>query len=232
MQEITSKKLNKILSSEKMEAYNFRNKGASDKELYAHYLWNIQLSEALYPLLQGVEIALRNGICNAIMIKYNLNFYDFCNNNLQLKEQNKVNSIKKEFIKIKKVFSNGNLIESLSFGFWTALFDARYEHNHILWPHLLKSTFPHAKNSLCKRKEISKKLNKIRRLRNRIFHHGSIWHWKDLEIQHELIIETLKWLSPEFQLLILEIDRFSEVYKNGYLNCLKSVNTLNGNKND
>ncbi len=229
MQKKLKEKLEKVLSEEKMNAYHNRKGGSTDKEIYAHYLWNIQLSEALYPLLQTIEVALRNNICNSIFKKYNLHLCDFSNDYLLASEKYKIDNIKNYIIKEKGKYTQGQIIESLNFGFWTALFDRRYEHSHILWPHLLKGTFPAALHYLRNRKEISKRLNKIRRLRNRIFHHGSIWHWRDLEDQHKLMIEILKWLSPGLQTLIVKTDRFQDVYNNGYATCLKNIEDLNNN---
>lgn len=48
------------LPSVRLEAY--RPVGASDLEMMVNYLWNIELSEALYPCLQSFEVALRNSI--------------------------------------------------------------------------------------------------------------------------------------------------------------------------
>jgi hypothetical protein len=38
-------------------------------------------------------------------------------------------------------------------------------------------------------------LNRIRFLRNRIFHHEPIWHWKDLGQQHKKIPQLLEYVE-------------------------------------
>jgi len=213
MQEEFKKNLEKVLSEEKMNAYRSRRNNSSDEEVYAHFLWNIQLGEALYPSLQALEIALRNRLCNAITDHYEGEFHEVAHIFLDRKELDKLQKAEEECERQEQTVTQGLIIETLNFGFWTSLFDVRY---NLLWHKLIKSVIPYADKYSRTRAEMSKRLNKIRRLRNRIFHHGSIWHWGDLVEQHALILKTLKWLSPELESMITQIDRFSEVYNNGY----------------
>ncbi len=230
MQEEFKKNLEKVLSEEKMNAYRSRrNNSSSDDEVYAHFLWNIQLGEALYPSLQALEVALRNQLCQGINSKFGGVFHEVAYIFLDQKESKKLEAAKRELEKQRKTITQGLIIETLNFGFWTALFDRRYEHRQVLWPSLIKTVIPYASKYLRTRQEMSQRLNKIRRLRNRVFHHGSIWHWRDLENQHKLILEILKWLSPELQTLIVKTDRFQDVYNNGYATCLKNIEDLNNN---
>lgn len=48
------------LARERLIAY--RPPGGADEDALATYLWNAALSEAFYPALQGVEVALRNAV--------------------------------------------------------------------------------------------------------------------------------------------------------------------------
>jgi hypothetical protein len=59
------------------------------------------------------------------------------------------------------------------------------------------------------------RLTRIRKLRNRVFHHERILHWTDLERQHSAMVETLAWISPEIQSLAPLVDRFPQVYALG-----------------
>jgi len=86
---------------------------------------------------------------------------------------------------------------SRSLGFWTALFDVRYENTRILWPRLFgQKIFAHAPRSKRSRKALSPLFNRMRLLRNRAFHHEPIWHWKDLQDQHALALDLIGWMSP------------------------------------
>lgn len=55
----------------------------------------------------------------------------------------------------------------------------------------------------------------IRRLRNRVFHHEPVWHLRDLEEQHQRILETIGWISPAMPEMTRLIDRFDSVYTRG-----------------
>ena len=109
--------------------------------------------------------------------------------------------------------SAGDLVSRLSFGFWSSLFKGQYE--RILWTRLLPDVFPHAPRRQRARKEISKRVDRIRRLRNRVFHHEPIWHLQDLEQQHQQILETIGWISPAMLAMTRLLDRFPSVYTRG-----------------
>ena len=49
----------------------------------------------------------------------------------------------------------------------------------------------------------------LRELRNRVFHHERILHWKDLDVRHAAMLETIGWISPELEELTLKLDRFT-----------------------
>ncbi|HKK10318.1 MAG TPA: hypothetical protein VJ939_05745, partial [Bacteroidales bacterium] len=68
----------------------------------------------------------------------------------------------------KKAIATGRVIAELSFGFWTSLFDSRFE--KTLWKNL-RLAFPNCPKHIRQRKTMSSKFNGIRKLRNRIFHH-------------------------------------------------------------
>ncbi len=226
MQSDIYENLEEALSEEKLNAYRDRKTGCSEREIFAHLLWNIQLSESLYPGLQALEVALRNRLCQAVEIKFGGEFHLVAHKFLAEREMESLNMAEDELQKLNKAVTKGLIIEELKFGFWTSLFDKRYEHNSVLWPSLLKETLPRAPKYSRTRQELSRRLNKIRQLRNKIFHHCSIWHWKDLPEQHFMLFETIGWLSPEIKEMIISIDRFPDIYKNGYFICLDYMQKL------
>ena len=87
-------------------------------------------------------------------------------------------------------------------------------------------TFPHAPRHIRKRKGIRARLDHIRVLRNRVFHHEPIWHLPDLEERHRQILETIGWISPAMMTMTRMLDRFDSVYTRGsenYANELESI---------
>lgn len=176
------------------------------------YYWNIQLSQSLYPTLEALEIVLRNALHRALSELFKTkNWFDF--GFLHPKEQAVINQCKRSLIKQKKQIEPDRMIAELRFGFWTSLFDLRYEHRQILWPKLLPLVFRHIPKSFKTRHYLSKQLNYVRHLRNRVFHYEPIWYWHNLAEQHENIINLLKWLSPAAYEYILSLDHFQSFYK-------------------
>ena len=71
-------------------------------------------------------------------------------------------------------------------------------------------------NTLRTRKTLSKRFNRIRHLRNRVFHHEPVWYWQDLAQQHQEILEAIAWIEPALKDLVMTVDRFPETYQLGY----------------
>lgn len=65
------------------------------------------------------------------------------------------------------------------------------------------------------RHTLSSRLNQIRELRNRVFHHERISGYTDLPQRHSAIVEALGWVSVECSQLLKCHDRFQEVYGAG-----------------
>ena len=45
---------------------SYRPQGGSDLDMTIHYLWNVVLSEALFPSFAALEVTLRNSIHHAL----------------------------------------------------------------------------------------------------------------------------------------------------------------------
>src|SRR5207237_994804 len=152
-------------------------------------------SQALYPALQILEITLRNSLHKAITELFQSEKW-FELPFLHTHEKAKINKAKNNLAEKKKTFTTGRLVAELSFGFWVSLFDIRYEHDQTLWPKIIKPAFPFLPKGQRSRHFLSRELNRIKNLRNRVFHYEPIWHWKDLQIQHSSIIRLTRSLSP------------------------------------
>lgn len=111
-----------------------------------------------------------------------------------------------------KALTPGYMISELKFGFWTTLFDAHYDK---LWHKIIQPVFPNMPNRIRTRREVSRRINSVRHLRNSVSHLHSIWHWRDLKNRHSEIYELLDWIEPEFGRFIRRQDRFLAVLANG-----------------
>jgi hypothetical protein len=207
--------LKHAIADARLNAY-CRANDANELDAIARYLWNIALSEALYPPLQMLEVTLRNSLHAAISDRAGGNlWFDQQPPILHQMELEKVAAAKAELQKERKPLEEGRIIAELNFGFWTSLFDRRYE--QALWPALLKPVFPYMPRRIRTRWELSTRLNRIRKLRNRIFHHESILNWQNpaLVPQHAEILEIIAWMNPTMRETTLLIDRFLSVYTAG-----------------
>lgn len=209
------------LSLERFAEY--RKTAADDSEALARYTWNTRLCEALYPSLHYFEVALRNNLHSAISTRFPSGpwsdvqcWMDLTNPVLDEIERRAVNRAKGVLRDQGKPLEIGRMVAELNFGFWTSLLDVRYERSNVFWPHLLRPTFPRMPKTDRKRRIVSARINSIRLLRNRVSHHEPIWHWRDLKSQHDGILEALSWISSDLALLLRTIDRFEEVFHEGW----------------
>ncbi|GAB0151615.1 hypothetical protein [Marinobacterium sp. BA1] len=202
------------LSPQRLGPYLNHSKGDRLQAL-AQYHWNLQLSEALYPLLHLNEVVFRNALHNALTIEFETENW-FQGLWLHSREQQAINKVLSELHKRKQAPTADRVIAELTFGFWCSLCDSRYEHKQILWPKLLKhAPLKQLPKRQRQRKEISRAVNRLRQLRNRVFHHEPIWHWRDLPQRHTDAGELLTWLNPEIATLLQHSDRFTTIYRQG-----------------
>ncbi|KTD56767.1 Abi-like protein [Legionella santicrucis] len=204
-----------IFSQERLDGYlNHTSCNNSKADALIAYSWNLELSQVLYPGLQILEISLRNSLHHAISSHFDTEYW-FDLTFLHAREQKQIIQVKDDLKKVNKTIEASRVVAELSFGFWTSLFDVRYEHNQILWPKLLKPTFQYLPKGQRTRAFLSRELNRIRFLRNRIFHHEPIWHWKDLAEQHQQLLNLTTGLSPAASQYLKIFDQFSIVFKEG-----------------
>ncbi len=213
MQDDLFSQLCRIVSPERLSSY-CKTEGEDGNLVIATYLWNLALSESLYPSLQSLEIALRNSMNLAITAAFGDAWW-FAESSSVLDQRDwaQVAESKSRLQRDGKPVEAGRVVAELSFGFWTSLLDRRYE--QVFWPQLLKSVFPHMPRRIRTRKEAGRRLNQLRRLRNRVFHYQPIWHWKDLVDQHTLIIEFIGWIDPTLRDITVPVDRFVDIHGRG-----------------
>lgn len=216
-------KIKKTLSKDRLNGYfnqvkKITKAPCSLKDAYVYYSWNTLLSESLYSSLQALEVALRNSINNAA----NNHFHkDWLTDPKLIRayEMNYVNNAIQSLQRKNKHVDTGRIIAELNFGFWTSLFKRTYE--HTFWHPLLKVVFPHAPRKLRNRQYFSARLNKIRDLRNRVYHYEPIWYYH-LEKWHDEFVQILGWMEPAMVELLEPVDRFPECIKKTTFNSLKT----------
>ena len=177
------------ISAERLHPYIIRAGGSRVKAILL-YERNVALSEALYGVTQGIEIALRNVLHSRLSSSpYGPMWFDAAP--LESPQAAMVIEAKAKLSRDGRGLTPGALVAELSFGFWTALLAKSYE--KLLWvPHLHKA-FPHAVNK--SRFDIHEQLAEIRLLRNRIAHYEPILKL-DLPKYYARTLKALEWICP------------------------------------
>lgn len=187
--------IDKIISAERFAPYMQYHRNNTQKAMI-HYKANIFISEAFYPLLSILEVGLRNSINYQLTRKFKDEAWYENPEFIKLASQfqkDRISEAKNDLRLEKKDLSPGKIIASLSFGFWTSLFDKRFQGS--LWKNL-RLAFPLCPKPIRQRQVISSTLNTIRKLRNRIFHHEAIaWNLSVINSCKEEILKAINWLD-------------------------------------
>jgi len=222
--------MHNAFSTERLGAY-FTHADTDDLiEALRLYRWNLALSQSFYPLLQNIEIALRNNLNHALTLQYKLDIdahgalYLKINPDdsqlhrswlelpglLEYRERIKVQQSADYIFKKQHPVTAGKVVANLNFGFWTKLFDSKYEKK--IWHKVVKEVFPFAPATMRTRKKMAIRFNRFMNLRNRVFHHEPIFNKPNLKQIHDELLETLEWMQPKLANLTKDIDNFQVVY--------------------
>ncbi len=188
--EYTDETINAIersLSSERLARYINAAQGNKKRALQL-YERNTALSEALYGVIQGFEIALRNALHDTLRRDLGRDdWYDFVE--LEEAQLQSIQTAKDSILNWGKAVTPGRVVAELTLGFWVQLTSGKYE--KTLWVKHLYRAFPIKLN----RKDLFKRSDSIKKLRNRIAHHEPVL-FRDLKRDYAGIIEAIKWICP------------------------------------
>lgn len=206
-------------SIERLKSFVLSNEDTID-DVISRYKRNLRISLALYPELSTLEIILRNAIDVALRMHYSETWIeDELQNNTLLDVQdfsilqNAYQTTMKECKSSSKTLTTGKIIANLNFGFWTNLCTKKY--NSKIWNKkgIFKSVFTNYPSKKPDVWLISKKLNAIRKLRNRIFHYEQIFKYpeKTLNLYNELL-EVMSYLPKDELKILADISLFKDTY--------------------
>src|SRR5271166_4021124 len=164
--------IEKYLSSERLAAYFALAKG-DRKFAIQLYARNTELSEALYGVIQGFEVTLRNSIHN-LMVKETGkdNWYEQIA--LEQPELDALQEAREKIASRGKAITPGRMVAELTFGFWVRLTASIYEKS--IWVKHLHKIFPIRLD----RRRLFERLDSTKQLRNRIAHQERIIGRRDL----------------------------------------------------
>lgn len=224
--EITEKQIEnfiKIVSKDRLDSYKLLESDSYGL-LLARYIFNIKISEAFYPILSALEIALRNNVYNAVC---NIKGKDWLINEINsqsILSINERNLLIESYNKLSKkhygkTITESGLIAELTFGFWVNLCKKSYKNS--LWDkqNFFGNVFPDFDNYFTsptwdKTKVIFPELKNILILRNRIFHHEIIINNKNgIKNMYDKAERVLYSLSTDYADLFKDSFRFKEIIK-------------------
>ena len=203
--------LEKHFSSARLGRYRASCDG--DKEIATRaYVSNLLLAEAMMPLLNVLEIALRNCMHNRLALLYERAdwWHDWIGRPVFDWQIREVNNAKAKLLRRAEVATPDKIVAELAFGFWSSLLNAQFQ--GILWKEL-RLVFPRCPKQKRQRHTISAALNQVRSLRNRVFHHEQLlWLTPTLIALHARGMEVVGWLDPSLQNWLAQLDRLPAVW--------------------
>lgn len=241
MRNINHANLEPYISAARLNTYSSFFAPSSQVELFGCYLWNKEIAASFLPILQVLEVSLRNSIHNEARAILGSHWFDNITTKPNLKPaqtrqvlklkrtvDNTRNSIKRELgISKHGTVPADKIVANMTFGFWTTLLSPAFEvnrHPRALWPALLRPVFSNAPKGARKRDIIHQNLITVKTFRNKAFHHEPIWNIgrpsnlqdainKLLETR-DLILEMTYWISKE---------SYELVEKAGYSNAIQRI---------
>lgn len=200
------------LASERLDAY--RQDGVVPAVALGRYLWNMALCEAMYSPLQIVEIALRNAIHGRLIERFRTDRWYDDMVSFPPWQQQQVFDARQKLRSYGRACMPGRIVAELHFGFWTGFFNKSHAGTGL--GHALAcQVFVCAPRRERDMKKLDVRLNRIRDLRNRVFHHERIIHWVDLDAQHSGLLEIIGWINPPLNELARVLDRYAAIRQAG-----------------
>ena len=196
-----------LFSSNRLSSYKY-DINDTDSIALERYLFNIEVSKSLYPLLSILEISLR---IQKDWLMQELN----SQNILQTGEFNKLQDAKQKLLKKgHKNFTKDDLIAELSLGFWIHLCTKRYK--TALWHkqgffRIVFADYPNF-SEFDKLSKVFPILQIMLKLRNRVFHHEIIInHPYGINNCYKDLRRLLSYISKDSLLYLDKICDFNKV---------------------
>ena len=197
--------LKRYISLDRLAAYTAYARGDQWVAIRL-YERNTQISEALYGVVQCLEVTLRNAIHDCLVRKLGrTDWYEVFP--FEPSERRTIEGAKSEILRRSTSAIPGRIIAELVFGFWVKMFSNNYD--KTLWVPYLHTLFPPAFNN--ERSSIYVRLKDLKTLKNRIAHHERITCGRrNPERDYSQIPEAIGWINPTVQEWIASTNCFQE----------------------
>jgi len=179
--------------------------GRGQPEAARLYVWNIAASSAMWGDFAVLEVCLRNAMHHGLS-RYAAREDWWQSVGLHPEDRAKVNdAIRSATVKKGAPPTSDDVVSELMLGFWVGLLANKYHQR--LWVPALSGAFPHL---LTTRRELHRKLERLRRLRNRLAHHEKVFN-RNLGDDHKLAFAVLSAIHPAAESLVKQASRLPAV---------------------
>ena len=191
----------RVLSPQRIGRYLPAARG--DKQLaFRLYLWNLRLCEAFYVPCHFCEVAIRNGLHEALKARFGSVDWHLDQKVLaRLPERQKV-ELTDVIRRARAEHGDGatihHLISQLPLGFWTGFLSRSYR--NLIWRNGVQLAFPLASVRET-HQTAAERVQQFRKWRNRIFHHNAIFD-KGPTAELQNIDVLIGWRCKETQWLV------------------------------
>lgn len=183
------------------------------------YVWNIEVSAAFWGPISGVEIAFRNTIHQALAAHFGRPDW-WHDPSMDKRDVAKAHEEEFRLRRQRTRITNAapltadDVVAALSFGFWSSIVDGpsnAFEQNRH-WHTCLRHAFPnwHYRPGTKGRKDFVRRVERLRKFRNRVAHHEPL-HDRDLAGDHDKLIAMAGFIDHDLGRFIDSHSRVPDV---------------------
>lgn len=195
-----------IISQERLTKYMTAAGGDAEFSLRL-YGWNIQISEAFFPVLSAAEVCLRNTVSARLIQVYGHRWWENTQFHALIGSKGKAIVLRtRNRLSRSGPVTSGGMIAELSFGFWVQML--RPENVATIWTpiHTFFADLPDEVTY----DQFYNRCGEVAKFRNRIFHHEPIIE-RDVLREYGAILELVKWISSDKGKWIQQYSRVAAV---------------------
>lgn len=194
-----------VISQERLTNY-LTASGYNPERALALYGWNIQISEAFFPVLSASEVCLRNTVSARLAELYQPRWWESTEVLTQIRNGKRIVKTAQDKLRKKGPVTSGGMTAELAFGFWVNML-LPY-HKDVFWSNL-NDAFPNLPQQVTYT-DLYNRCDDVREFRNRVFHHEPIFR-RNISQEYSQIMELIGWLSPEKKTWIKQYSRVMTV---------------------
>ena len=239
-----------LISSERMNSYQHVFQPADDIGLMGVYLWNANVSGAIYPIVGAAEVTLRNAIDSAL--RPQLGIFWWSGNRLRYRSfvngqspPDVVQKVRENFAKATRKFiaeqrsrynvrgritpTHHGVMAKTEFSTWGFILESEFMGNGLIWPSRLGKVFTgpwpstHAANTLTYARDL---VSTVRDFRNRLFHHEPAWKRFDVHTEADALQHLQEKIEKIVNLLtLIHPESLRLLEKNGLLQAARRACT-------